>query len=170
MAPTDRSDVEAMVRWSNDSEIRHLFRRFKDERDYAQELRAAPVQARLAQVLSSGSKLVYIIELDGEAVGEVSCELDAPHLHHPVANTAWIGLVIGEAHARGRGLGEKAMRHIEARARERGAERAEVGVFEFNERAIALYSKLGYREFARIDEFTWWKGKKWTDIRMAKRL
>jgi RimJ/RimL family protein N-acetyltransferase len=48
--------------------------------------------------------------------------------------------------------------------------RAELGVFEFNERAQALYRRLGHREFNRIPNFTFWNGKMWTDIRMGKDL
>ena len=36
--------------------------------------------------------------------------------------------------------------------------------------AIQLYQKLGYREFARISNFTYWDGKMWQDIRMEKYL
>ena len=46
----------------------------------------------------------------------------------------------------------------------------ELGVFEFNTRALKLYQKLGYTEIARIDAFTYWEGKMWQDIRMEKYL
>jgi len=167
--PNQTADVEAIARWSNDDTIRHLFRRFRDAADYQIAIEPGPLRRRLHKILDEG-KLVHLIELDGEVVGEVSCEIDGPHLHAPVPGSAWIGVVIGESRARGCGVGRLAMQHVEDQARERGAHRAEIGVFEFNERARSLYARIGYQEFARIDEFTWWKGRRWTDIRMAKPL
>jgi len=48
--------------------------------------------------------------------------------------------------------------------------RIELDVFEFNTQAIKLYRKLGYKEIARIPDFTYWQGKVWQDIRMEKYL
>ena len=53
---------------------------------------------------------------------------------------------------------------------EHSLRRIELGVFEFNTSAFRLYERLGFKEFARIDAFTWWQGKKWQDIRMEKYL
>jgi RimJ/RimL family protein N-acetyltransferase len=46
--------------------------------------------------------------------------------------------------------------------------RIELGVFEFNTVAIGLYKKMGYNEIGRIEDFTYWNGKMWQDIRMEK--
>lgn len=54
--------------------------------------------------------------------------------------------------------------------KEQGLKRIELGVFEFNQQAQKLYQKLGYKEIGRIDNFTYWQGKMWTDIRMEKYL
>ena len=40
-------------------------------------------------------------------------------------------------------------------------------------RKLAMFSlliKMGYKEIGRIDDFTYWDGKMWTDIRMEKIL
>jgi RimJ/RimL family protein N-acetyltransferase len=41
---------------------------------------------------------------------------------------------------------------------------------EFNDIARKLYESLGYIEFARIPDFTWWNGELRTDIRLEKYL
>jgi RimJ/RimL family protein N-acetyltransferase len=46
----------------------------------------------------------------------------------------------------------------------------ELGVFEFNAVAIKLYKKLGFLEITRINDFTFWMGRMWQDIRMEKYL
>ena len=97
-------------------------------------------------------------------------QVDPEHLLKPVPGSAWIGITIGEPEARGRGIGREAMRYLEAQITAKGLKRIELGVFEFNAAAIALYRKLGYREFARIEDFTYWQGRLWKDIRMEKYL
>lgn len=163
------SDVAHLVRWANDYSIRHLFLRSKDQSWYDKSLDLDYAHGRMRESLEQGREL-HLIELDGEVVGEVSLDIDGPAIHVPMPGTAWLGIVLGEPRARGRGLGREAMTYIEALAKEKGAERAEIGVFEYNLRAQGLYKALGYREIATVPDYTWWKGKRWTDIRMGKTL
>ena len=62
------------------------------------------------------------------------------------------------------------MQFLEEQIRDRGLKRIELGVFEFNTRAIHLYQQLGYREIGRINDFTFWQDRLWQDIRMEKLL
>ncbi len=62
------------------------------------------------------------------------------------------------------------MRYIETEIRLHGLGRIELGVFEFNENARQLYEKVGYKEIGRIEDFTYWNGKMWQDIRMEKQI
>ena len=62
------------------------------------------------------------------------------------------------------------MQYLEGEIRAQGLKRIELGVFEFNTNAIKLYRKLGYQEFARIANFTYWDRRMWQDIRMEKYL
>ena len=169
-AHQDASEVLAtLVRWENDPAIRHLFRPFKTKEDAARPTTLVDAATKLASALES-ERSVFFIELDGALVGEVSLMLDPPMVHASQGKTAWFGVVLGEAHARGKGFGRLAMEFIEDEARKQGAEFAQIGVFEFNARARGLYESLGYEEIARKPKFTWWKGKTWTDIRMQKTL
>ncbi|MBT7188645.1 MAG: GNAT family N-acetyltransferase [Anaerolineae bacterium] len=113
---------------------------------------------------------IYLIYLEGNLVGEISFQIDPEQLHHKIPGSAWIGINIGEASARGKGVGMRAMQYLEGKIAAQGLKRIELGVFEFNTNAIKLYKKMGYREIARIENFTYWDGKMWTDIRMEKRL
>ena len=62
------------------------------------------------------------------------------------------------------------MEYLEEQIKLHRLKRIELGVFEFNKPAIRLYEKAGYKEFARIENFTYWQGKMWQDIRMEKYL
>ncbi len=159
----------AMVRWANDPSIRHLFRPFTGKQQAARTKTVVSAASELASALERG-RCLYFIELGGDIVGEVNLVLDPPYLHERLGPTAWFGVVIGEERARGRGIGKAAMRHIEEVAKDMGAEWAQIGCFEFNVRARALYDNLGYQEIARKPQATWWNDRRWTDIRMQKPL
>ncbi len=58
-------------------------------------------------------------------------------------------LVVAEA-ARGRGLGRTLMEHAQTWADEQGAADVRVVVWEFNERAIRFYERLGYATVRRM--------------------
>jgi RimJ/RimL family protein N-acetyltransferase len=113
---------------------------------------------------------VYLISLGGRLVGEMSYQIDPEHVLKKVLGTAWIGITIGEAHGRGRGIGRQALHYLEGKIAAHGLRRIELGVFAFNLPAIALYTKMGYQEFGRIDDFTYWQGRMWQDIRMEKEV
>ncbi len=56
-------------------------------------------------------------------------------------------LWVAESH-RGRGLGSRLVRRLEAEARERGCRRAHLSTFSYQARAF--YERHGYRAFARL--------------------
>lgn len=111
---------------------------------------------------------VYLIYLDDTLIGEMNYQVDPPYLYKKEAGTAWLGINIGEAAGRGKGIGLIAFQYLEEQIKQAGLKRVELGVFEFNEPAIRLYQKVGFKEIARIDAFTFWRDKMWQDIRMEK--
>ena len=113
---------------------------------------------------------IYLIYVGEQLVGEMSILIDPGHLFKKKTGTAWIGIVIGEITARGKGVGTQAMGYLEEQIQEQGSKRIELGVFEFNANAIKLYKKMGYQEIGRIGNFTYWQGRMWQDIRMEKYL
>ena len=113
---------------------------------------------------------MYLIYAQGELVGEMDYKVDPAYVYKKIEGTAWIGITIGEESGRGKGIGYQALRYLEGQIKLAGLKRIELGVFEFNTRAIKLYQKSGYKEIARIEDFTYWQGKMWQDIRMEKYL
>ncbi|PIC77433.1 GNAT family N-acetyltransferase [Sporosarcina sp. P19] len=111
---------------------------------------------------------VYLIYLENRLIGEMSYTVDPEHLFHKKSETAWISILIGEPECRGKGIGVMALEYLEEQVRKHGLERIELGVFVFNEPALKLYKKLGYQEIGRIENFTYYEGDMWADIRMEK--
>ena len=158
--------VAALSRWENDPSLIPFIRPNKDEQ--ALEARAVVTVNELQERLEH--QQIYLIHLEEQLVGAMDYQIDPRHLFKKEPGTAWIGIVIGEEFARGKGIGELALRYLEGQIRLHGLKRIELGVFEFNKPAIRLYERCGYKEIARIDNFSYWQGKLWQDIRMEKYL
>ena len=158
--------AECLTRWDNDPALIPRIRPNKDKE--ALDAREVVTIEVLEQRLEHHH--MYLIYLGGQLIGEVEYQIDPKYLCKKEPGTAWIGIVIGEEIARGRGIGRLAMEYLENQIRLHGLKRIELGVFEFNQPAIRLYERSGYKEFARIDNFTYWQGKMWQDIRMEKYL
>lgn len=156
--------VEVLNRWENDPRLIYLARWNKDQ-DSLDKRITMTIQDLEEQLLR---KQIYLIYVSDQLVGEVDFQIDPGHLYKKDIRTAWIGLMIGEEFARGKGIGYLALQYVEKEIRAHGLQRIELGVFEFNTNAIKLYERMGYQEIARIPNFTFWQGKLWNDIRMEK--
>jgi RimJ/RimL family protein N-acetyltransferase len=158
--------MDALEKWENDPVLVPLTRVCKNEED-AQRRSQFTVES-MAERLEHGP--TWLIHLEGQLIGEMGYQVDPVHLYKKVPGTAWIGITIGEEIGRGKGIGFLALQYLEEQIKVQGLKRMELGVFEFNTNAINLYKKLGFTEFARIEEFTYRDGKMWQDIRMEKYL
>jgi RimJ/RimL family protein N-acetyltransferase len=158
--------AEAFERWENDPALIPFIRPNRDLA--ALGVRETVTLKDLEQRLEHNQ--IFLIYLDGRLIGSMDYQIDPRHLYKKEPGTAWIGIVIGEESGRGKGVGVPAIEYLEQQIKTQGLKRIELGVFEFNAKAIRLYQKLGYQEFARINEFTYWDGKMWQDIRMEKYL
>lgn len=156
----------AFTKWENDPNLIYLTRPNPSSADL--EKQTVVNVDELGKMLEH--QTLYLIHFDGQLVGEMSFQIDPPHLYKKETGTAWIGITIGEESARGKGLGKLAMQYLEEEIGTAGYKRIELGVFEFNLPAQKLYQKMGYAEIGRIPDFTFWQGKMWTDIRMEKYL
>ena len=164
------SDREVLAGWYNDPSIKHLYSLFKDEESLAHQF-TAEYFARISKLPREGRvHRVLMVLHDGVCIGEANFEIDPPKLLTKDANTAWLALMIGDASLRRCGLGTRIMGHLEALAADAGAERVELGVFEYNERALLFFESLGYEEFARRADRAYWDGTMWADIRLLKQL
>jgi diamine N-acetyltransferase len=101
---------------------------------------AADADRYLDSLVRDPRRRSYAIELDGEHVGNVGLkEYDAG------AEDAECFIELGERHARGRGVGTRAMMLLLDHAfAGLGLLRVRLGVFEFNRAAIEMYLRLGF--------------------------
>lgn len=158
--------AEVIHRWENDPELVPFIRpnRTKEDLEETNLVTIATLRERLKHVR------MYLIYRGDRLIGKVSYQVDPDQLFKKETGSAWIGIVIGEPEERGRGVGAQAMRYLEEQIAAEGLQRIELGVFEYNKPAIALYRKMDYREIAHIEDFTYWQGRLWEDIRMEKYL
>jgi RimJ/RimL family protein N-acetyltransferase len=159
-------DYELMAKWDNDPAIRHLCLHFTDEAASQKRVTLEDVQK---QIQNSNFKR-FMIDVDGIAVGNTGFCIDFNECVTKEPGTAWLGITIGEASARGKGIGKIAMEHLEEAAKNAGAKRFELGVFEFNSVALNLYKKIGYKEIQRIPNFAYWNSRMWDDLRFLKEV
>jgi ribosomal protein S18 acetylase RimI-like enzyme len=110
----------------------------------AAAMAASQMDALFPGPAPSPEQLVYVLEADGERVGELwLCDRD-----DPVQHALFIYFVgIDEGH-RGKGYGKAAMELVESEARRLGVDRIALNVFGRNEVARNLYRSLGYEENA----------------------
>ena len=92
------------------------------------------------------SALWLVAELDGRVVGGANLQRGRWSKNDHVAD---LGVAIRKEF-RGRGIGEALLRAGLEWARAVGIRKVRLGVFATNERAIALYRKLGFVEEARL--------------------
>jgi len=158
--------AEALEKWENDPLIVPFARPNKDqlEIETRKTISIDDLKLRLEH------EQIYLIYLEGQLVGAMDYKIGPSYLFKKETGTAWIGILIGEEMARGKGIGYLALQYLEKEIKEQGWRRIELGVFEFNTNAIKLYQKLGYREIGRINDFTFWQDRMWQDIRMEKYL
>lgn len=169
VAPLDEPTPEiaaAFTRWENDPALIPFSRPNQTPEDL--ERRTVVTVDELWQRLQH--QRAYLIYLDGQLIGEMSYQVDPAHLWKRAPGTAWLGITIGEASGRGRGVGRQALGYLEQQILLHGLPRIELGVFAFNLPALTLYQRLGYTEIGRVDDFTYWQNRLWQDIRMEKYL
>jgi ribosomal protein S18 acetylase RimI-like enzyme len=114
------------------------------EPEKAAALATAQMNALFPGGKPSPEQLVYILETDGEPVGELwLCDRDDGPQH--ALFVYFVG--IAPEH-RGKGYGKAAMELAESEARRLGVDRVALSVFGGNEVARNLYRSLGYVENA----------------------
>jgi RimJ/RimL family protein N-acetyltransferase len=166
----DKSEIETLARWYNDASIRHFSFPHGDASSYRRKILSENLRQKIRKKQAGKNYRMYFITWNGVPIGEMSVEIGGGQLLKHRPKSAWIGLIIGEKSARGQGLGARIMKKVESIAMEMGAQRIELGVFEFNVRAIRLYEKIGYKKFGRKEETTYWHGRLWGSLHMEKIL
>lgn len=112
------------------------------------------------------SSVLYVGEVDGRVVGQVDAHIAS---YAKARHVSSLGIAITKSY-RGLGIGRFLMERVLVWMKARGVEKAVLEVFSTNERAIALYQKLGFEvEGARKRHYKI-RGKYVDDVMMAKWL
>lgn len=163
---TDEEYFKLIANWDNDEEIKYYIRpNFKEG-----ELDNITAKDIKSSIEVSDSKNTFIILSDDKKIGYVSIDTDFNHLYNNKTKSSWIGICIGEKDYRDKGFGKICMEYLEKISKEKGVNRIELGVFSYNTRAKKLYEKMGYTTIGEIQDFVYYKGKWYSDIRMEKIL
>ena len=131
LRPVEQAHAETMLCWMLDLEVAENM-----------GLRSTPTLERTREWIAKGDACAHAIFHEGRHVGNVVLDLFDTHLQ-----TARISIYIGEPAARGQGIASAALRMALVRSFDQlKLHRIWLTVHERNARAIALYSKLGFRQ------------------------
>ncbi|OJV66579.1 MAG: hypothetical protein BGO41_03920 [Clostridiales bacterium 38-18] len=155
-----------LAKWANDPEIRP----FSTPRFSEDEYPKVHAIELMASLMEKPSKHTYMVFVAQQPVAEFSIDMHFEHLVTNQEDVAWISIVIGDSSFRGIGLGRRIMEFIEIEAIKLGATLIELGVFDYNERAIQLYKNVGFIPIATISNFVFNFGSWHSDIRMIKSI
>lgn len=153
------ADAERAYKWINDREVtRYLMAR------YPYSLAAEQDWAANASKPNDYSEVRFAIETkDGVHIG--LCGL---HRGRPEERTADLGIMIGEKDYRDGGYGTDTMLTVLRFAFEQmNLHKVSLGVFEFNERAQAVYRKVGFVDEGRERHGYFQDGRYWDVLRMS---
>jgi len=110
-----------------------------------------PTLATIESLLEENTGAWFLAEHQGEVIGFVTVQLRPPAQEpYLVPETRALVQNLGMLSAwRGQGIGRTLMEAAEAWARQRGATRLVLNVWEFNTGALSFYESLGYSGFSR---------------------
>ncbi len=152
-------DAENAFRWMNDREVsRGLMARypfsFETEREWVKNA---------VKPLDFGNVRFAIETRDGVHIGICGLHRASAENRH-----AELGIMIGEKEYWGRGFGTDTMLTLLRFAFEQmNLHKVTLGVFEFNERGLAMYTKLGFVEEGRFRDDLFQDGRYWDLVRMS---
>ena len=122
------------------------------------------VAADLASVADAGNSVVMLAEADGRLIGYAQARGGRVRRRAATAHVV-IGVL---AEASGRGVGSGLLRELDLWAPAHGIHRLELTVMAHNERAAALYDRVGYTVEGRARECLFVDGRIPDEVYMAK--
>ncbi len=152
-------DAENAFRWMNDREVsRGLMARYpfslESEREWVKNA---------VKPLDFGNARFAIETKEGVHIGHCGF-----HGCNAENRRAELGILIGEKEYWGRGFGTDTMLTLLRFAFEQmNLHKVTLGAFEFNERGLAMYAKLGFVEEGRLREDLFQDGRYWDLVRMS---
>ncbi len=158
LSPCAPEDAEKWAAWDNDPEVTLPL---GDEAYTLYSLEKE--QESMAGVLKGQSVIFSILDLEQDAVIGRCMLFD----FHSVDRAAMLGIVIGEKAYWNRGFGQEATRLLlDFGFNLLNLNSVILGTFAFNQRAIAAYRKVGFKEIARRREARIIGGKKYDVVLM----
>lgn len=109
------------------------------------------IEAYIERVLTDPDRYARAITVDGKFLGEVMLTINEDNRSAGFRIALWDGF--------GKGYGTIAIKHVLDYAfNVRNLHRVDLEVYEFNDRAIHVYKKLGFREEGRLRDALLWDG------------
>lgn len=158
LSPCNEEDAEKWATWFNDTETTMLL---GNEVYYPTSI--TNEQNSISHIIKNNKHIFSIIDSQSNtAIGRVML-FDIDH----VDRRAMVGIAIGEKNCWGKGYGQDVMNLILDYAFNLlNINNIMLGTFEFNQRAIALYKKVGFKEIGRRRQGRIIGGKKFDVIFM----
>jgi UDP-4-amino-4,6-dideoxy-N-acetyl-beta-L-altrosamine N-acetyltransferase len=158
LRPLETEDAPTLVPWLNDPEVSRFLARYRpvtlaEEVDFLRHINDSPTDLVLGIALRAEDRLVGAIGL---------------HQMDIRSRNAKFGIFIGDRNWWGKGCGTEATRLIVRHAFETlNLHRVSLHVYEYNERALKVYQKVGFRIEGRLRQDTFREGQYWDTIVMA---
>ena len=144
LRPLPNDEFESWARRMRDGYAADMTKDAGVTPDKAAAMAASQMDALFPGQAPSPEQLVYVLEADGERVGELwLCDRE-----DPTQRALFVYFVGIDPEHRGKGYGKAAMELVESEARRLGIDRIALNVFGRNEVARNLYRSLGYEENA----------------------
>jgi len=158
LRPAEVEDAPNFQAWFNDPENLQYLKRFRplslgEERDWLESLAGKPADHVFGIVRRDEERLIGC------------CGLHGAELQH---RRAELGIVIGDAGARGKGYGSEAIGLLlDYGFGTLGLHRVGLSVYANNGRGIRCYEKCGFRREGVLREARWWDGRWWDVLEYA---
>jgi RimJ/RimL family protein N-acetyltransferase len=149
-----KDDAAAVSRWYQDAGFLRLM-----DANWVRPRNAEELEKRFEEWQKSDQGLTFAVRAvaNGSLIALVSLE-DILWSH----GVAWLGIGVGDREQWGKGYGSEAMELILRYGfNELNLHRIQLTVFQYNERAIALYEKLGFQREGVYREFMQRDGKRY---------
>ena len=158
LRPLDLADVPLLLTWMNDPEVTRQLRAYRPmmrlaEEEFLRKLSTSERDIALGIMVREPEQFIGVTGLH---------RLDVRN-HH-----AEFGITVGEKSAWSKGYGTEATRLMVQYAFDRlNLNRVWLHVYEFNERAIRVYQKVGFRPEGRLRQDTYRDGRYWDTLVMG---
>ena len=150
------SDAPTYVKWFNDPEVHKFI--------FVREMNLKEERKWIRNVKKDKFKHNFAIETkEGILIGSVGIDILSKR-----DSRGSFGIIIGEKEYWSKGYGTETTRLVlDYGFKKLKLNRIELGVFEYNKRAIQVYKKMGFKLEGKLRDHITWKGKFYSTLMMA---